>query len=73
MSDSTASVLSPNCRSYSIKDIMDIYGVGNESARNFIKKHQKCNDFRVFMVGKHIRIDKASFEDWYQNHPNENE
>lgn len=40
------------CRNYSVQDIMNIYGVGEESVRNFIKKHQKNNDFRVFMVGK---------------------
>ena len=39
------------CRNYSVQDIMNIYGVGEESVRNFIKKHQKNNDFRVFMVG----------------------
>ena len=38
------------CRNYSVQDIMNIYGVGEESVRNFIKKHQKNNDFRVFMV-----------------------
>lgn len=59
------------CRNYSVQDIMNIYGVGEESVRNFIKKHQKNNDFRVFMVGKYLRIDKNSFEDWYNNHPNE--
>ena len=36
------------CRNYSVQDIMNIYGVGEESVRNFIKKHQKNNDFRVF-------------------------
>lgn len=41
------------CRNYSVQDIMNIYGVGEESVRNFIKKHQKNNDFRVFMVGKY--------------------
>ena len=59
------------CRNYSVQDIMNIYGVGEESVRNFIKKHQKNNDFRVFMVGKYLRRDKSSFEDWYKNHPNE--
>lgn len=44
------------CRNYSVQDIMNIYGVGEESVRNFIKKHQKNNDFRVFMVGKYLRI-----------------
>ena len=33
------------CRNYSVQDIMNIYGVGEESVRNFIKKHQKNNDF----------------------------
>ena len=42
------------CRNYSVQDIMNIYGVGEESVRNFIKKHQKNNDFRVFMVGKFV-------------------
>ena len=28
------------CRNYSVQDIMNIYGVGEESVRNFIKKHQ---------------------------------
>ena len=59
------------CRNYSVQDSRNIYGVGEESVRNFIKKHQKNNDFRVFMVGKYLRIDKNSFEDWYNNHPNE--
>lgn len=27
------------CRNYSVQDIMNIYGVGEESVRNFIKKH----------------------------------
>lgn len=71
MNDTLVVSMASDCRSYSIKDIMNIYGVGNESARNFVRKHQKNNDFRVFTVGKHIRIDKRSFEDWYQNHPNE--
>lgn len=65
------SVTTIECRNYSVQDIMSIYGVGEESVRNFIKKHQKNNDFRVFMVGKHLRIDKNSFEEWYKNHPNE--
>ena len=39
--------------------------------KEYIYKHQKNNDFRVFMVGKYLRIDKNSFEDWYNNHPNE--
>lgn len=65
------SVSTIECRNYSVQDIMNIYGVGEESVRNFIKKHQKNNDFRVFMVGKYLRIDKNSFEEWYRNHPNE--
>ena len=40
------------CHNYSVQDIMNIYGVGEESVRNFIKKHQKNNDFRVFHGGK---------------------
>ena len=35
------------CRNYSVQDIMNIYGVGEESVRNFIKKHQKNNDFQI--------------------------
>lgn len=65
------SISSDECRNYSVHDIMTIYGVGEESVRNFIKKHQRNNDFRVFMVGKYLRIDKKSFEDWYANNPNE--
>lgn len=33
------------CRNYSVQDIMNIYGVGEESVRNFIKKHQKTMIF----------------------------
>ena len=60
------------CRNYSVQDIMNIYGVGEESNCNFInKKASENNDFQVFMVGKYLRIDKNSFEDWHNNHPNE--
>lgn len=29
------------CRNYSVQDIMNIYGVGEESVRNFIKSIRK--------------------------------
>ena len=58
----------PECRSYTVNDIRAIDGVSTESIRNFIRKHQKNKDFRVHKVGKHLCIDKKSFEDWYENH-----
>lgn len=33
------------CRNYSVQDIMNIYGVGEESVRNFIKSIRKTMIF----------------------------
>lgn len=52
------------CRNYSVQDIMKHLWCRRGKRPQLYKKHQKNNDFRVIMVGKYLRIDKNSFEDW---------
>ena len=58
----------PERRTYTVNDIRAIYGVSVDSVRRFIREHQKNKDFRVHKVGKHVCINKKSFEEWYENH-----
>ena len=47
-------------RTYTVREIQDILEIGRTSAYNLIKE----NLFRTVRVGGHIRISKASFDEW---------
>ena len=47
-------------RTYTVKEIQDILGISRPSAYNLIKE----NLFRTVRIGGHIRVSKASFDEW---------
>lgn len=48
---------------YTVKEIMDMLGIGRSKA------YELCNSglFKIVHVGRVIRINKSSFDDWLGN------
>ena len=47
---------------YTVKEIADILRISERGAYNFVNT---TTDFKVFHVGKCIRISKKSFDKWF--------
>jgi len=47
-------------RTYTVKEIAEILGIGKTAAYSFVKE----NHFKIVKVGAAIRISKNSFDEW---------
>ena len=47
---------------YTVKEIAEILGISERGAYNFVNT---TKDFKVFRIGKVIRISKLSFDNWF--------
>ncbi len=56
---------------YEIKEIGKILGLKNSTCYDFIQKSMKQNLFTVLKIGRQYRINKKSFDEWFNGVTNE--
>lgn len=56
---------------YEIKEIQKMLGLKNSTCYDFIQKSIKQNLFTVLKIGRQYRINKKSFDEWFNGVTNE--
>lgn len=56
---------------YEIKEIKKILGLKESTCYDFIRNSMKKNLFIVLKIGRQYRINKRSFDDWFNGVTNE--
>ena len=56
---------------YEIKEIKKMLGLKNSTCYDFIQKSMKQNLFTVLKIGRQYRINKKSFDEWFNGVTNE--
>ncbi|MBO5529991.1 MAG: helix-turn-helix domain-containing protein [Bacilli bacterium] len=56
---------------YEIKEIKKILGLKESTCYDFIRNSMKQNLFTVLKIGRQYRVNKKSFDDWFNGVTNE--
>lgn len=49
---------------YTPEDIADMLCIGQTSVYDFLHRQEELREFKVFRVGKLLRIEQSSFDQW---------
>ena len=56
--------VTPSKEVYTVKEISEILNISLRGAYNYINT---TDDFKVFRIGKSLRVSKPSFDEWFKD------